>query len=136
VVRGLVPVGTLFCRLHTAPTTLVQCTQVGWQETPLAWLRGRRVVAVAGIAGPQRFVAALEALGASVVTLHAFPDHHPYDERDVARLLTSAGTDALVTTEKDLVKLAAFPALAGLQALRIEAVVTGGEALLDLATGS
>jgi tetraacyldisaccharide 4'-kinase len=49
----------------------------------------------------------------------AFPDHHPYDERDVARLLERArhlGANGFVTTEKDAVKLT--PDLRG----RLEAV--------------
>jgi tetraacyldisaccharide 4'-kinase len=37
-----------------------------------------------------------------------FPDHHAYDERDVARLMERArgcGANGFVTTEKDAVKL-------------------------------
>jgi tetraacyldisaccharide-1-P 4'-kinase len=49
--------------------------------------------------------------------------------------MASAGADPLVTTEKDLVKLESFPALADLRAVRIEAEVEGGGALLDLAGG-
>jgi len=131
----LLPAGTLVCRQRAVPTALLERTEAGWTPAPLAWLRGRRVVAVAGIARPERLSESLRALGATVVSAHAFPDHHPYDRDDVARLVASAGADPLVTTEKDLVKLAAFPALAGLRALRIDAVVEGGEALLDLADG-
>ena len=49
----------------------------------------------------------------------AFPDHHPYDERDIAQLLERArhlGANGFVTTEKDAVKLT--PVLRG----RLEAV--------------
>ena len=38
----------------------------------------------------------------------AFPDHHSYGDRDIARLLEEArhkGADGFVTTEKDAVKL-------------------------------
>ena len=38
----------------------------------------------------------------------------------------------MVTTEKDLVKLAEFPALSALCALRVQLEVKDGEALLDL----
>ena len=134
-VGDLVPEGTLVCRLRVQPTALVARGETGIVEMPLAWLQGRRVVAVAGIAGPQRFADTLRALGATVAALHAFPDHHAYDEQDVARLCERAGADPLVTTEKDLVKLATFPALAGMRALRIEAAVDGGEGLLRLAAG-
>ena len=38
----------------------------------------------------------------------AFPDHHPYresDSEDAAREASAAGADAIVTTQKDQVKL-------------------------------
>jgi len=37
-----------------------------------------------------------------------FPDHHPYSRADVARVVKQAGADradAILTTEKDLVRL-------------------------------
>lgn len=67
----------------------------------LDWLRGRRVHAVAGIGGPERFFATLRRLGAEVIP-HAFPDHHAYGPGDLR--FTEEGS--LVTTEKDAVKLA------------------------------
>ncbi|MDE2369395.1 MAG: tetraacyldisaccharide 4'-kinase [Burkholderiales bacterium] len=66
---------------------------------PLAALRGRRLLAVAGIAAPQRFRAMLEAAGLAVELL-ALPDHAPYDE-----LPWPADTAEVVTTEKDAVKI-------------------------------
>jgi len=133
--RHLLPRAAVVGRMHTRATALVEAAASGWTETSLTWLQGRRVVAVAGIARPHRFADTLRALGATVAAVHAFPDHHPYTPGDVARLVASAGVDSLVTTEKDLVKLEPFPALAGLRAVRIEAVVEGGGALLDLAGG-
>ena len=38
----------------------------------------------------------------------------------------------MVTTEKDLVKLAEFPALSSIRALRVQLEVEDGETLLDL----
>ncbi len=66
----------------------------------LRQLRGRTVVALAGIAQPQRFFRALAALG---VTAHEvpLPDHAPID-----RALVQAQSAAFVVmTEKDAVKL-------------------------------
>ncbi len=68
---------------------------------------GARVIAVAGIAQPQRFVSTLEAGGFDVVSKRLFRDHHRYTSSDVAELVAEArdSNAMLVTTDKDLVKL-------------------------------
>ena len=73
----------------------------------LDWLRGKQVVALAGIGHPERFWRLLDALGADVVERIAYPDHHAFDERDAARVLARASDlqATIVTTEKDLVRL-------------------------------
>lgn len=68
----------------------------------LATLRGRRLLAVAGIAAPERFFAMLEAAGLTIDRL-PLPDHHDYAEAP-----WPADTPDVVTTEKDAVKLTAF----------------------------
>jgi tetraacyldisaccharide 4'-kinase len=73
---------------------------------PLAELRGVRLVAFAGIASPATFLATLDELGVAVQAPLAFADHHWYSDRDLARLeARAAGTDGLVTTEKDWARL-------------------------------
>ncbi|MBK9160619.1 MAG: tetraacyldisaccharide 4'-kinase [Nitrosomonadales bacterium] len=62
-----------------------------------------RCHAVAGIGHPQRYFRHLETLGFTF-TPHPFPDHHPY----VAAELDFADCDAILLTEKDAVKCAAF----------------------------
>lgn len=76
-------------------------------EASLAPLRGKRVLAFAGIGDPKRFFRTLRTFGIEVVAEHAFPDHHPYSESEIAELIAGAKRDALmlVTTEKDLVRL-------------------------------
>ncbi len=59
--------------------------------------------AVAGIGNPPRFFRHLESLGIPF-TPHPFPDHHPYRPEELA----FADCDALLLTEKDAVKCAAF----------------------------
>lgn len=98
-------------------------------------LAGRRVVAVAAIARPERFLAALADAGASVVASHLRRDHHRYDARDWTRIAAlAAGADEVVTTEKDWVKLARFAledaAAPAPRALRVACRVEGGEALV------
>jgi tetraacyldisaccharide 4'-kinase len=103
-----------------------------WAETGLAALDGARVVAVAGVARPDRFIVTLEACGARVVDHLTFPDHHDYSADDIAAIVTAGHAGALVTTEKDLVKLAGRPGLEHLRALRVALEVDDGDRLVDL----
>jgi tetraacyldisaccharide 4'-kinase len=75
-----------------------------WQGEPaqpqtLSTLRGRRLVAAAGVAQPQRFFDMLRSLGLDIDVL-PLPDHHDYDT-----LPWPAATRDVVVTEKDAVKL-------------------------------
>lgn len=76
-------------------------------DVSVAALRGRRVLAFAGIGDPPRFFRSLRACGIDVVAERAFPDHHPFSQRDVADLQAAGEQDGLtlVTTEKDLARL-------------------------------
>lgn len=84
--------------------------------------RGRRVLAFAGIGDPERFFATLRAHGVDVAATESFPDHHPFSADDLERLSARAAREGLtlVTTEKDRVRLASPPGLAG-RAAAIEA---------------
>ena len=73
----------------------------------VARLRGRRLLAFAGIGRPAKFFATLEACGAELAGREAFADHHPYREDEVAALrarAAAAGAE-LATTEKDMVRV-------------------------------
>lgn len=70
------------------------------------------VVAVAGIARPQRFFDALAADGWNVAERIAFPDHHWFTPADLARVDATARSSraaAVLTTEKDAARLAGGP---------------------------
>lgn len=69
------------------------------EAVPLAALRGRPLVAAAGIAAPERFFSMLEAEGLTIERL-PLPDHH-----DFATLPWPPATPDVVVTEKDAVKL-------------------------------
>jgi tetraacyldisaccharide 4'-kinase len=73
-----------------------------------AWV-GVPVVAFAGIGRPRKFFDMLASLGAAVRGAYPFADHHAYSRREVERLLGLAHAQraALVTTEKDLVRVPA-----------------------------
>jgi tetraacyldisaccharide 4'-kinase len=87
----------------------------GWEE-PIWYLYRRMevpsvagsVAAFCGIARPEQFFTGLKAAGVSVAAQIAFPDHHRYAISDVERLVNAArtaGAAALITTEKDFVRL-------------------------------
>jgi tetraacyldisaccharide 4'-kinase len=77
---------------------------------PPTTLHGRRVVALAGIAGPERFVATLRDLGAEVVGAVVRPDHHPWVESEVVEACREAVLREAfaVTTAKDAVRMVPF----------------------------
>ncbi len=74
---------------------------------PAEALETRPFVAYAGIGRPQKFFDTLDALGADIRAVRAFPDHHAYTDEDARTLLRLADGEgaALVTTEKDAVRL-------------------------------
>lgn len=66
------------------------------------------VAAFCGIARPEQFFAGLETAGLKLAARIAFRDHHRYTARNVERLIAAAraaGAHALLTTEKDQVRL-------------------------------
>lgn len=92
-----------------------------------ALLNGKKVLAVAGIAGPESFFKTLAGLNAAIVKTIVYPDHHDYTRTDVEKIKAEAsrsGADIIVTTEKDGVKLDRF-ASGGLPiyALGIEVII-------------
>jgi tetraacyldisaccharide 4'-kinase len=91
--------------------------------------RDARVFAFAGIGRPEKFVETLRSCGAEVTDAQFFPDHHPYTAAEIAALKSRAGDGALITTEKDFVRLA--PAQAeGIAVLKVRACFQRPE-LLD-----
>lgn len=81
---------------------------VGDASHPIDWLRGRRVLAFAGIGNPSSFARSLTDAGATVAGTMWFADHHDYDQQDVESIAARAkslGVDSVATTHKDRVKL-------------------------------
>ena len=84
-------------------------------------MAGSRLLAFAGIGRPEKFFAALRALGPILVDTRAFPDHHPFRTAEISALRSDAERlDArLVTTAKDIVRLP--PELrVGIEVLEVE----------------
>jgi len=71
-------------------------------------LQGVRIVGFAGIARPQAFAETLQGLGADVVHLEGFEDHHIFVREELEALVAKAKqlrAELLLTTEKDWVRL-------------------------------
>jgi tetraacyldisaccharide 4'-kinase len=104
----------------------------------VAALRGRKVLAFAGIGYPDKFFATLSEAGIDVRARHPFADHHRYTATEAAVLLAQARRDDLlpVTTEKDLARLAGDDSVAALAAaarsLPVTLVVDEKDALREL----
>jgi tetraacyldisaccharide 4'-kinase len=100
-------------------------------------LKGRPVLAFAGIGDPEKFYATLREAGLDIRAQRSFPDHHRYRGAEATDLIRRCERDGLVpvTTEKDWVRLAwqdDLVALAGIaHALPVRLVVSGENVLRD-----
>jgi tetraacyldisaccharide 4'-kinase len=72
----------------------------------------RPAFAFAGIARPERFFGDLEKAGWTLAGRRSFGDHHHYSEREIEEVLraaASSGAEVILTTDKDIVRIAARP---------------------------
>jgi len=85
----------------------------------LAALKARPVLAFAGIGDPEKFFATLRDAGIAIGAAVAFPDHHRYRRFEARDLIERAEREGLVlvTTEKDLARLAGQDDVAALAAV-------------------
>lgn len=99
----------------------------------VAALRGRPLVAFAGIGRPEKFFATLEAEGLTLAARHAFADHHPYGVGEIAELAAEAERlgARLATTEKDRARLrgAALAAAGDVATLPVSLAIAQADAL-------
>jgi len=78
------------------------------QTKPINQLKNLKLLAFAGIANPENFFASLEYSGLSLQKKFSFADHAVYQSQTLEQLKRATqGIDALITTEKDAVKLSA-----------------------------
>ena len=76
-------------------------------EHVVASIRGKKVLAFAGIGDPEKFFATLDAAGIDAPVRHGFGDHHRYSAAEAQTLVREAerGDLTMLTTEKDLARL-------------------------------
>jgi len=103
----------------------VRCVErPGGELEPPAWLSGRPIVTLCGVANPRSFYQALDGLGAERVDGLEVGDHKVFPARAISRLRK----DALwVTTAKDRERL---PAGLSVSVLHVELEIVSGQSLL------
>lgn len=76
-------------------------------DAAAADLKGRKLLAFAGIGRPQKFFDTLAAAGGDIAGTKVFPDHYAYPDAAIAGLLARADAEDLlpVTTAKDFVRI-------------------------------
>jgi tetraacyldisaccharide 4'-kinase len=88
---------------HYEPMSLVGPKE---EQEELNSLKGKKILALSGIAHPDSFSSLLRKCGMKIVREAIFPDHHFYTTKDLSYIEDKAkGADGIVTTEKDMVKL-------------------------------
>jgi len=81
------------------------------EKQSLDFIKGKRAVTFSSIGNPYSFEKTLEDLGAKIVKIFRFPDHHDYQGNDLGKIEATYRTDLekgeviAVTTEKDGVRL-------------------------------
>jgi tetraacyldisaccharide 4'-kinase len=115
---------------HYQPTSLADPR--GEQEE-LYSLKGKKILALSGIASPDSFSSLLRRCEMEIVSEAIFPDHHSYTPKDLSSIKEkSKGVDWIVTTEKDMLKLRTLGIdPLPIRSLRIEMKIWEEEAFLQ-----
>lgn len=101
------------CIVIGADKKIAECAAAQFETPFAAWIEPidapelTKVVAFSGIGKPDKFFTLLSRCGFDVARAISFPDHHPFTEHDLsaAKKLANAEGAALITTEKDHVRL-------------------------------
>jgi len=125
------PRGTIFFGA-LQPKALLTLMGGQWKEYPLSLMGRSKILAVSAVADPTPFYRMIHDWEGEIVDAIEFPDHRSYSSKDWQRISRAARyVDFILTTEKDIMKLARFPfAMKKLLALRVEMVVEDGNALI------
>jgi tetraacyldisaccharide 4'-kinase len=94
--------------VETAFTVIRSISDPVAVDAAVTFGRDAPVLAVAGIARPERFFDDLRAAGWRLAQTITFGDHHPFTRADIDRVraeAAAAGTSTVLTTAKDAVRL-------------------------------
>jgi tetraacyldisaccharide 4'-kinase len=96
----------------------------------LEWIKGKKVYALSAIGNPESFTYTLKRLGSDLIKHKVFQDHHAYTKEEIEGVVSEAqsvGVDAIVVTQKDIVKIRKMNIKdANILSLRIEIKITRG----------
>ncbi len=96
----------------------------------LEWIKGKRIYALSAIGNPESFAFTLKQLGADLIKHKVFLDHHVYTKEEIDSVVSEAqsiGVDAIVVTQKDIVKIRKMNIKdANILSLKIEIEITRG----------
>ncbi|HYT55506.1 MAG TPA: tetraacyldisaccharide 4'-kinase [Verrucomicrobiae bacterium] len=114
------------------PVALIGVGARGCKEFPLTLLYRSKILTVTGVADPRGLYRLIHEWEGEIVETLEFPDHHCYTARDWQQINRMGRlVDLIITTEKDILKLARFPfAKDKLLALRVAMTVENGSALV------
>lgn len=103
------------------------------EKVSLSSARREPVLVLSSIGDPADFERTVERLGFEIAGVRSFPDHYRYgpeDLRSIESLARSCGAGAIVTTEKDSVRLTAWRPAVPLLAIGIELEFVRGEEIM------
>ena len=90
-------------------STLEAESPISFDGNPLLIKKGIRIVALSALADTKGFITTLKQLGVEIVDHFDFVDHYNYRQSDLERLanhVKSLNVKVVITTEKDMIKLA------------------------------
>lgn len=127
VIRYTIKASAPYLAAYNSGTLSAESMSSGFAESP--------VVAVCGIAKPERFIASAEQAGFTIAQKITFPDHVRYTTAKVRTILdtcAASGATQILTTEKDVVKLIRHYSEFTSQVIKImvipvQIVITAGE---------
>ena len=113
------------------------CPVYEGEDKALEALKGVRVAAFSGIATPDKFEEFLRRYGAQIAYNRRFFDHHNFSPKDLDEVFAgakAANVEFIVTTEKDMVRLARdLKPPVPLYYLRLEIEILSGEDVFESA---
>ena len=115
------------------PISLISFSASRYKEFPLTLLYRSKILTVTGVADPRGLYRLIHEWEGEIVETLEFPDHHHYASRDWQQIARMGRlVDLIITTEKDILKLARFPFPKDkLLALRVVMMVENGPALVE-----